>query len=143
MERSLRPGPWGYVIYAVSCSVFLIGFGVIHLTGTRMFPETLVFVGVIYVALAGGLFRTRIRVGNESIEFRPNFGYSKKVKYEVIAYARVHSIQTFGRRVRPFSLDIFVPGRQHPAITILIVSFRPEDTSWLLSLPQLRIADGH
>lgn len=141
MDRTLRPGPLGHLVFALVCVAFLAAFWILHMTGTRVFPESLVFVGVMYFLLTAGLLRLKIHVGKEILEYRPNYWMAKTVNYKAIAFSRVTSIEIIGGVRRPYLLQVYKTGSSWPALTILLMPFRDDDTGWLLGLAQLRIVE--
>lgn len=137
LVRSLSPGPWGYVTYAAIALAYLI---VIALgLGGAVQDEMLLFIGAMFVIPAAGQLRMRIKVFGDAIEYRPNYWYSKRVGFNEIAYGQLRRVETFGKRYRPVSLDLYRPDSAKPAMTIWLMTFRPADTDWLLDLPQLRV----
>ena len=142
MDRTLRPGPLGHLVYALVCVAFLAAFGILHMTGIRAFPESLVFVGVMYFLLTVGLLRLKIHVGEEALEFRPNYWMAKTVNYKAIAFSRVTLMEgIIGGVRRPYLLEVYETGSSRPALKILLMPFGNDDTGWLLGLAQLRIVE--
>lgn len=141
MERTLRSGPLGHLVYFLCCAVFLVGFWILHRTGTRAFPESLVFVGVMYLFLTSGLLRLRVRIGKEALSFRPSYWMTKSVNYKDISFSRVTWIPIIGGIRRPYLLEVHEIGNSSPTLKILLMPFGQSKTRWLLRLPQLRVLE--
>ena len=141
MDRTLRPGPFGHLVVALVSLAFLVAFWILHMTGTPAFPESLVFVGVMYFLLTAGLLRVKIHVGKEALEYRSNYWMAKTVNYEAIAFSRVTTMGIIGDVRRPYLLEVYETGSSWPALKILLMPFGADDTGWLLGLEQLRIVE--
>lgn len=139
IKRVMRPGPWGYLLSGLMCTLLAIAFSA--LVEVLIDPDALIGMGGLYIFLAGGLLRTRIIIDSESIEFRPAYWRSKRVMFKEIGYGRVTRIQTVRDSYLPYALDLYRSGSSIPAMTIWLASFRSEDRDWLLKLPQLRIGE--
>ncbi len=144
--RILRPGPRPFVAFGILWLLVAALLFVVAAVYRRPFLpvlEALGYLAAVFAAVLSSIYLQASEVGEDHIAVRFRFGFGRRVAFREIALSRR---RTLAEPRHPVLLDIYVPDPKRPARPVLklrlrLKAYRPGDVAWLLSLPQLKVAE--
>ncbi len=144
--RVLKPGPRPLVAFGILW--LLIGALLLVVAAVYRRPflpalEGLGYLALLFAAILASIYLQRIVVGEDFIALGFPFGVVRRVDFRDIALSRR---RTLAEPRHPVLLDIFVsdpakPSRHVLKLRLRLKPYRQADVAWLLSLPQLKVAE--
>jgi hypothetical protein len=139
MQKTLRVGPRPLVIIGGVLLPFVAVAGYQAFLGDLIgSAKTVGWLSLGTVFFASQLYFVSIRVDDEKIAIHGWRGEKERVYFRDVT--RTHANVLFEKDF-PMSIDIFCADRVSPAMVIRSKSLRKADIAWLLSLPELRVAN--
>ena len=139
MRRILKPCSRPYIALGIVLStVAILGMVLVLRTGK---PRQAIQLGGGVLALYGVVCLTislqRIVVESDSVAFLEPFKPTNRVRFSDISKSIPRSV---AEPDHPVALDIYTHDAKRPALRLRLKSFRQVDVTWLVSVPELRVA---
>jgi hypothetical protein len=138
VSRVLKPGSRPFIVFGIIFGLLLCGAILIGLTKHLWLDAAKMAACLlaVYAFLCFAIGWSRIVVSQERLCFRPALATFRCVQFrDVTASVPLILLELD----HPAMLQIYSADSDEPALQIPLKSFRREDVSWLLSLPQLRV----
>jgi hypothetical protein len=137
--RVLKPGPRpaiAFGILAIIISAILLKLSPAAATFEKL--KAVALLGVVFGALLGHIYLSRIVVAEGYISSRVGLWPERRIEFAKIAYSKPKTLVELDH---PVMLDIFSVKNDRPSALqqIRLKAFRKADVQWLLSLPQLKV----
>ncbi len=141
MTRTLKPGPRPFVALGVVFGA-MIGVLIVAALGSPVddAAETLKsagFVVLLYGIISFNIWRTRIVVSDYSISLQRAWVRVREVRFKDIT---VSVAEVLAEPQHPVALNIYGSNKQWPVLSLRLKPYRQQDVSWLLQLPELKMA---
>ncbi len=137
MKKILKPSPRPFIGFSIVVApILLIGLWIFAQHGFRVddLPAVLLPL-LLYASFAIAIMGRAVVVTDKEIVRTSLFFLEKKIKFSEIQRSEV---QILGERDHPAWLTIFRTGKDRPALSMSLKTYRKEDVAWLCALPEIK-----
>lgn len=140
MVRVIKPSPKPFMVLG---SVFGILLGLLiacaiaaPISQSIEMVKSIYFILFLLLIISVDIWRRRIVINHNSIILQQIMGSFYEIKFKDITGSIVEiSDENCDTRI----LNIYVKGKQWPALSLLLKPYRERDVTWLLKLPELKV----
>ena len=95
------------------------------------------FILLLFSIISLNIWRTRIVIKQNTILLQRLLGTVDEINFKDITRSVAENL---AEPRHPVRLTIYVKNKQWPALSLLLKPYRRKDVSWLLQLPELKVA---